>query len=151
LKPGKSADNSTIYRPISLLSPAVKVLERMLLPFLHESLPFAKTQHGYKPLHSTTPALLPLATQIAVGFDEPKPAGCTALVSLDISKAFDGVDHVFLLEKISNTDLYSNVVLLPWAHSGLPFSRLCLWGTNLSFGRSSGFCNFAALIQFFRE
>jgi hypothetical protein len=31
-KPGKPADQSTGYQPISLLLPAVKVLERLLLP-----------------------------------------------------------------------------------------------------------------------
>jgi hypothetical protein len=92
-KPGKPMDASTSYRPISLLSPAVKVLEPLLLPFLQESLPTASTQHGYKPLHSTTTALLPLGTQIAVGFNEPKPASHAAMVALDISKTFDAVDQ----------------------------------------------------------
>jgi hypothetical protein len=104
-KPGKPTDTSTSYCPISLLSPAVKVLER-----LQETLPTTSTQHGYKPLHSTNTALLALATQIAVGFNEPKPASRTAMVALDILKAFDAVDHVLLLKQISETTLHLNIV-----------------------------------------
>jgi hypothetical protein len=104
-KPGKPANLSTGYRPISLLSPAVKVLERLLLPYITESLPCAPTQHGYRPLHSTVTALLPIATKVAIGFNQNR----TVMVSLDISKAFDLVDHDLLLEKISNTDLQPNV------------------------------------------
>jgi hypothetical protein len=108
-KPGKPADQSTGYQPISLLSPAVKVLERLLLPFLTESLPCAPNQHGYRSFRSTTTALLPIVINIANGMNEPKPASRTAFVALDISKAFDAVDHVLLLEKVSATSLNSNV------------------------------------------
>jgi hypothetical protein len=83
-KPGKPADESTAYKPISLLSPAIKVLERLLLPYCVESLPSAPTQHGYKPGHSTTTALLPIVTSIACGFNEAKPASRSTLVLLDI-------------------------------------------------------------------
>jgi hypothetical protein len=104
-KPGKPNDASLSYWPISLLSPAVKVLERLLLLYLHESLPTTPTQHGYKVMHSTTTPLLPLVTKIALGFNEPKPASRTATVSLDLSKVFDSVDHVLLIKQISNTSL----------------------------------------------
>jgi hypothetical protein len=95
-KPGKPANQSSENCPISLLSPAVKILERLLLPFVSESLPVSSTQHGYRPLHSTTTALLPIATKIAIGFNEKKPARRTATVSLDISKAFDVINHDLL-------------------------------------------------------
>ena len=36
LKPTKEADQSTSYRPVSLLCPAVKILERLVLPTLQE-------------------------------------------------------------------------------------------------------------------
>jgi hypothetical protein len=54
-------------------------------------------------------ALLPIVTNIAIGLNQPKPANRTAFVTLDISKAFDTVDHVLLLEKISKTALNPNV------------------------------------------
>jgi retron-type reverse transcriptase len=61
-------------------------------------------------MHSTVTVLLPLATKIAIGFNEKKPASRTATVSLDISKSFDSISHDLLLEKISTTTLHSNII-----------------------------------------
>ena len=109
-KPGKPAEISTSYRPISLLCPASKILERLVLPLLSPSLSPAPTQHGFRPQHSTSTALLPLATRVASGFNQQKPPLRTATVAVDISKAFEGVDHNFLLQMISATDLHPNLV-----------------------------------------
>jgi hypothetical protein len=43
---------------------------------------------------------------IAIGFNQKKPPSRTAVVAIDISKAFDG-----LIQKISNSNLHSNVFL----------------------------------------
>ena len=66
-------------------------------------------QHGFRPGRSTISALLPLTTVIAEGFNQPKPAARTGLLSIDLSKAFDVVDRAKLLEKINNTDLHGNI------------------------------------------
>ena len=108
LKPGKPADEGSSYRPISLLSPSVKVLEALLLPTLNTHLPLNQAQHGFRPLHSTTSALLQLSTQVATGFNQRKPER-TVAVAIDISKAFDTVDHTLLIEMLSNSDLPHNV------------------------------------------
>ena len=39
LKPGKPADEGTSYRQITLLSPAAKILERVILPELQAAAP----------------------------------------------------------------------------------------------------------------
>ena len=109
LKPGKSPDQGLSYRPISLLCPEIKVLERLLLPILKVALPTSSTQHGFKPRHSTVSALLPLSTNVARGFNEQKPAHRTGLLCVDLSKAFDVVDHHRLLKKIGFSDLNSNL------------------------------------------
>jgi hypothetical protein len=85
LKPGKCADQGSSYRPILLLCPAVKLLERLLKPFIQVEYPKCRSQHGYAPFHSTTTALLPIATQVAIGFNDQKPARHSAMVILDIS------------------------------------------------------------------
>ena len=110
LKAGKPADQSKSYRPISLLCPASKILEKLLLPFLTSSLPTDPSQHGFKAKHSTTTALLPLSTSIAIGFNQNKPASRTAAVAIDYAKAFDSVDHPTLLLKLCNSTLHPNLV-----------------------------------------
>ena len=109
LKPKKPADQGPSFRPISLLEPEIKILERLILPFLDQSLGAANSQHGFRRQRSTVTALLPLVTKIARGFNEPKPATRTGLLSVDLSKAFDMVDHHRLLKKIGVTDLHSNL------------------------------------------
>jgi hypothetical protein len=110
LRPGKSLELSSLYRPISLLSPAVKLLERLLLPAVTAALPKHESQHGYNPMHSTVTPLLPISTAVAIGFNGTKPAQRSAVVDIDRSKAFDLVDHTLLIEEISGSDLLSNLV-----------------------------------------
>jgi hypothetical protein len=87
-KPGKPLNVSTSYHPISLLSPVVKILERLLLPFINPpSLPLSSTQHSFWPFCSTTSCLFPLVNAAVNGFNERKPPTRTAVVALDISKA----------------------------------------------------------------
>ena len=108
-KPGKPADQGTSFRPISLLCPEVKILEKMILPFINTSLTPSHTQHGFRPGRSVLTALLPLATNIARGFNAKKPAARTGLLSIDLSRAFDIVRRDILLEKVDSTNLDSNI------------------------------------------
>ena len=110
LKPGKPAENSKSYRPISLLSPTVKILERLLLPYLTTSLTVNGTQHDFRSLHSTTTALLPISNAIATGFNQPKPAIRTATITIDFAKGFDSVNHSLLLQMVYNSSLHHNIV-----------------------------------------
>ena len=110
LKPGKPWTEGASYRLISLLCPAVKILERLLLPYLVEALDTRVSQHGFKPRHSCVSAILPLVSRITEGFNMRKPPGRTVAVAVDISKAFDSVSHVRLLEMIHQSRLQHNVV-----------------------------------------
>ena len=110
LKPGKPPGFGPSYRPISLLCPASKILERLLLPSLHEHLVCDDSQHGFRKRRSPASALLPLAQTVADGFNERKPAKRTVAVSIDISKAFDTISHNKLLSKLSNSPLPHNLV-----------------------------------------
>ena len=93
LKPGKPADESNSFRPVSLLCPAIKILERLILPYLNECLPIPTFQHGFKAKHSTVTALNQINLDISAGFNfKPKPAKRTVLLQLDLSKAFDMVN-----------------------------------------------------------
>jgi hypothetical protein len=110
VKPGKPATLGTSFWPISLLSPATKVLERLLLPEVTKTLQPAEFQHGFRPMRSTVTALLPITNLISEGFNQKKPPMRTVLLALDLSKAFDSVDITLLLEQISDTDLHPNIV-----------------------------------------
>ena len=110
VKPGKPANQGTSYRPISLLSPVVKILERLIKPDVVAALPKHATQHAYSPLHSTTTALLPIATQIAIGFNDKKPPRRSALAIIDISKAFDSVNHTLFIEQLCLSSLDPNYI-----------------------------------------
>jgi hypothetical protein len=130
LKPGKPANEGSSYRPISLLCPAVKVLEHLLLPIIMSALPKSCTQHGFAPQHSCTTALLPIVTRVAVGFNDRKPAHRSAMCAIDISKAFDSINHPLLLDQLSDSSLHSNVVrwlaavVLPNVSTALPCPSL---------------------------
>ena len=68
-----------------------------------EHLPPAAHQHGFQPRHSTVSALLHLSTAIADGFNLKKPPGRTVAVALDLTKAFDSVDHYTLISLIEES------------------------------------------------
>ena len=105
LKPGKPSEVSTSYRPVSLLCPAIKILERLILPTLTEHLPIPPHQHGFRKHHSTTTALNDLNQDIADGFNKKKPPDRTILLQIDLSKAFDMVSHEKLLRDLNMTSL----------------------------------------------
>ena len=92
-------------RPVSLLCPAVKTLESLLLPSITEHLPLPTRQHGFRPGHSTVSALLHLSSSIADGFNQKLPANRRVAVALDLTKAFDTVDHEVLIERIRSSNM----------------------------------------------
>ena len=105
LKPGKPAGESGSYRPVSLLCPSIKILERLILPSLNEYLPIPEYQHGFRKLHSTVSALIDLNQDISSGFNQKKPADRTVLLQIDMSKAFDMVSHQKLIKGLNNSNL----------------------------------------------
>ena len=104
-KPGKDSSQGTSYRPISLICPAAKVLEALILPSINEFLSPAKDQHGFRPRHSTTSALLQLTTDIETGFNQQKPPHRTVCVAIDLTADFDTVAHDTLISKIVGSSL----------------------------------------------
>jgi hypothetical protein len=104
-KPNKDPNLGTSYRPISLLSPIAKTMEKILLPYITSNIPQVKHQHGFKSLHSTTTALQQITNQIVKGFNQKQPPERTIVVSLDLSKAFDTVNIHNLIHKLQQTNI----------------------------------------------
>ena len=109
-KPNKDLSQGSSYRPISLLSPIAKTLEKAILPIITQNIPEVKHQHGFKPLHSTTTALHQITNQITQGFNLKQPPERTIVVSLDLSKAFDTVNIHNLIHKIHQTTIPNTII-----------------------------------------
>ena len=97
---GQSLDPSDLknYRPISNLSFIGKLIERIVLERLNDHLsrnnlkiPF---QSAYKKHHSTETLLIRIVNDLLIATDENK---ATVVMLLDLSAAFDTVDHTKLL------------------------------------------------------
>ena len=89
------------YRPISLLSCVAKLYEHFLSQQMKEHLStydiLTKKQHGFRTGFSTNTALITLTDFLYKALDNHK---YSAGVFLDLSKAFDTIDHTVLLEKL---------------------------------------------------
>lgn len=115
------ADDSAIfsnYRPISILPCLSKVLERLvynrLIKFFNDNNLLYTHQYGFREKHSTSMALTQLINNISLARDNKE---VTLGVFVDLSKAFDTVNHNILLQKLSFYGL--NGMPLSWFHSYL--------------------------------
>ena len=105
LKPGKDPCESNSYRPVSLLCPSIKILERLILPTLNEHLNIPDHQHGFRQMHSTVTALNEFNINVTNGFNKIRPPDRTVLLQIDLSKAFDMVSHNKLIADIDNSSM----------------------------------------------
>ena len=90
------------YRPISNLSFLSKTLERVVATRIKEHLShnslFDPFQSAYRTGHSTETALLRVTNDILCSIDDANNS--TALILLDLSAAFDTVNHQLLIKRL---------------------------------------------------
>ena len=90
------------YRPISLLTSISKLLEKVvftqLYDYFHKNQLFYSSQYGFRKLHSTEFAALELTDRILKDIDD---RDVSLAIFMDLSKAFDTLDHHILLKKLN--------------------------------------------------
>ena len=100
-KQGLNPADASSYRPISNLSVLSKLLERLVARQLQLYLSTAgilpTLQSGFRPRHSTETGVLRVLSDILSAVDRGDFA---ELVLLDLSAAFDTVDHNILLQRL---------------------------------------------------
>ena len=91
------------YRPISLLPLFSKILERLvatrLLDHMSNFLNYENFQSGFKAKHSSESALLYISDELRRSADS---GNVSILVLLDLSAAFDTLNHTILIQRLQN-------------------------------------------------
>ena len=100
-KQGADISDLNNYRPVSNISYFSKLLERVVAVRLHKHLAenklFTPNQSAYRPGHSVETALTSIADSIFRSLDRRDGV---AMVLLDLSAAFDTIDHAILLGRL---------------------------------------------------
>ena len=89
------------YRPVALLPIVSKILERavfvQVIDYLETNWLLHPSHHGFRSMHNTSTALLQM---FDTWLDAMEDGDISAVIMLDLSAAFDVVDHDILIKKL---------------------------------------------------
>ena len=91
-----------------------KVIYNQLYAYFVDNNYFSKTQYGFRKQHSTEYAILEITNRILSEFDN---GNSVLAIYLDLSKAFDTLNHEILLAKLKHYGIKN--ISLNWFHSCL--------------------------------
>ena len=113
----------TNYRPISLLTTLSKILEKIMYKrvysFLNSTKQIYTKQYGFRFRHSTDQAVCEILAKILKNAEKKVPS---VAVFLDLSKAFDTLEHSIVLKKMERYGIRGCV--LAWFESYLKNRKL---------------------------
>ena len=127
----KSGDKSDFqnYRPISVLPSFSKIFEKVvqnrLLSYLHNIDILCKNQFGFRKKHSAYMALIDMYDKISLAIDKNESS---IGIFIDLSKAFDTLDHNILLKKLEHYGIRGKA--LDWFKSYLYNRKQCVASLN---------------------
>ena len=135
------------YRPVSNLQYISKLTEKAVFQQMHSNMTinslYPEFQSSYRQHHSTETALLKVITDILLNMNSQK---VTLMVLLDLSAAFDTVNHDILLERLDKV-IGMRGVTLEWFRSYLSdrCQQVCIDGSrsnqrHLNCGVPQGSC-----------
>ena len=111
-KPSLSPNELKNYRPVSNLPFISKLLEKVVLAQIKEYLTINNMtevfQSAYKEFHNTETALLRIYNDLLLEADK---GNLSILALLDLSAAFDTIDHSILIDRLQQTFGLSGTVL----------------------------------------
>ena len=118
-KPSLDPNELKNFRPISNLPFISKIIEKLVLVKISRHLSannlLNQFQSAYRPGHSTETALLKIVNDLLLSLDDGK---ISLLASLDLSAAFDTIDHAILLHRLQH-DFGLSGTVLDWFSSYL--------------------------------
>ena len=118
-KPSLDPNELKNFRPISNLPFISKIIEKLVLVQISQNLSannlLNQCQSAYRPGHSTETALLKIINDLLLSLDD---GTISLLASLDLSAAFDTIDHNILLHRLKH-DFGLSGTVLDWFSSYL--------------------------------
>ena len=114
------------YRPVALLPIFSKILEkivfRQIVDYVEDKEILLPSHHGSRAKHNTSTAILDMYGHWVDAIEEGKMAG---IMMLDLSAAFDLVNHQLLLRKLAVMGMKEDVI--KWFSSYLKDRRQCVY------------------------
>ena len=121
--------NPKNYRPVALLPIMSKILERIVFQQVFEYVEgnglLHPSHHGSRSRHSTSTAIIEMYDTWVTSVEEDNMAG---VMMLDLSAAFDLVDHPLLLEKLKLLGFDQPSILWFWSYLTKRFQSVYLDG-----------------------